>query len=913
LKFSKATLRLWAKKKDEPLLWLPLVIHIADCIDVAERLWENWLSDGVKIKLAQSVENSIETAKRIFIFLAAIHDLGKATVVFQTRPSFPALKHIDDILIEQLILAGLGVPAFLERENPECCHHAFTGEILLLLRGCPRSIAVVVGSHHGKPSNFECPNPEKQYFNEYKRYYVGEESQQENWFKVQNEIVQYALESAGYEKLSDLPEISQEAQMIYSGLIIMTDWLASNTIYYPLFSLDEDLSRADLDKRHQTGWEKLDLPFGYRCDYINNESEIWEKRFDFSNPNYIQQKVLDVAHKMNGGLMVIEAPMGSGKTEAALLAAEIFMTQQQRTGVFFALPTQATSDGIYPRFEKWINRLDDEKHSFQLSHGKAQFNEKYMALERLGGGYGVAVDDPDFNAKNKKSSFLTEDEHGAVVHTWFEGGKKALLADFVVGTIDQLLMVALKQKHVMLRHLGIANKVVIIDECHAYDAYMSHYLHRVLNWLGAYNVPVIILSATLPTEKRKLLVTQYLGIPRKKARNMRDQWTESEEYPLITYTKGKEVFQETLDYDKDLEKTVSIVRLEEERLTNLLAEWKNGACVGIIVNTVKRAQELAERLWCEYGENVELLHSAFIATERVKKEQRLLSLIGREGERPEFLIVVGTQVLEQSLDIDFDVLITDLCPMDLLIQRIGRLHRHNRPRPKGMENPVCYILNSDKLESGSKAIYGELLLARTMAILPESIRLPSSIAPLVQRVYAIDDCLGIDPERYDKMKDDFTKRINIQENKAGEFRIPNFESNSTIHKLLRRAFIADGEAKVRDSESTFEVLLVQKTHQGIKLIGYDMIFSADIVPESKDAKIIAKQGIRLPNALCQKWNIEGTIKELEKQTLTYLRPWQGSPWLKGELFLILDEQLKATLNGYALRYDEKRGLTYEKE
>lgn len=915
MNFSKAAWRIWAKKLDEPPLWMPLAIHILDCIDVAERLWENWLSDGVKLKLAQPL-NSIEAAKKVFIFLAASHDIGKVTAVFQSKPSLPVAKPIDDILIEQLRLVGLDTPVFNELKNPERSHHAFTGEVLLLLRGCPVAVAAVVGSHHGKPSDFG-KYDEKQYFNDYEQHYIGTQKYSKAWINVQNEFVDFALKKAGYEKLSDLPEITQEAQMLYCGLLIMTDWIASNTNYYPLFDLDKDVSRINLECRHQLAWEKLNLPFGYSNSHFCVDSTLWKKRFEFEEANYLQRKVLDISLKMGGGLMVIEAPMGSGKTEAALLAAEIFMTQQQRTGAFFALPTQATSDGIFPRFENWLKKLDDEKHSFQLSHGKAQFNKKYMALERLGGGYGVAIDDPDYYAdSSREGSFAKETENGAVVHTWFEGGKKALLADFVVGTIDQLLMVSLKQKHVMLRHLGVANKVVIIDECHAYDAYMSHYLHRVLHWLGAYEVPVIVLSATLPTEKRKMLVTQYLGIPRKKAKKLHDKWTESEDYPLITYTIGKEVFQEPVEDDKGTEKEISIIPIDEEFIEKNVAEWKkNGACIGIIVNTVKRAQAIAGRLWNDYGENVELIHSSFIAATRIKKEHRLLSLLGKKGERPYFLIVVGTQVLEQSLDIDFDVIITDLCPMDLLLQRIGRLHRHDRSRPKGMEAPVFYVLNTEELEPGAKSIYGELLLERTKAVLRRrsSICLPNDIASLVQRVYNIDEDLLPETDEYKRMKTDFLNRINMQENKASAYRIPNIQSSSTIHGLLRRSLVVHGEPKVRDTESSIEVILVQRTRQGFNLAGDDKRFSATKVPEPEYAKLIARQSIRLPNALCYTWNIEQTIKELESQTMTYLKAWQDSPWLKGELFLILDEQYQAKLNGYCLRYDERRGLMYEKE
>lgn len=902
MRFSDAAWRIWAKKQDKPQLWLPLVIHLMDCIDVAERLWETWLSDGVKRLLADSLGN-LETAKQLMFFFAATHDIGKTSVIFQSKPSYPLKTPIDDYLIERLVLVGLDMPNYEEQINAKNSPHAFAGEVMLQIRGCPRSIGATIGSHHGMPSDFGDYNADN-YYSSYGEHYFGRPENRQAWQKVQDEFFQFALEQAGYTKATDLPSIPQEAQVLYSGLLIMIDWIASNTFYYPLLSLDEQVHIIDLEDRHQEAWDKLNLPYGYRQESLIDIRSLCQERFEFK-PYILQKKALEIALEMNGGIMVIEAPMGNGKTEAALLVAEMFMTQQDRTGVFFALPTQATSDGIFPRFKNWMNRLDDEQHGFLLSHGKAQFNEDFMALDRLGGSSGIEFDEQ-----------VDSDGYGggAVVHTWFEGSKKAILADFVVGTIDQLLMVALKQKHNMLRHLGIANKVVIIDECHAYDAYMSHYLYRTLHWLGVYKVPVIILSATLPVEKRKLLVTQYLNISKREAERLDEEWTVAEDYPLITYTKDKQVFQQALPHDKSSEKSVSVFPIAEETLTERLMQWRrNGANVGIIVNTVRRAQALFDHLQEEFGDSLVLLHSSFLSTARIEKERILLSQLSKKGNRPYFQIVIGTQVLEQSLDIDFDVMITDLCPMDLLLQRIGRLHRHGRPRPKGMEKAVCYVMNMEELESGAVAIYGEFLLERTKSYLKENIRLPVDIAPLVQRVYAVEEDLSPKPKNYEQIKETFENRIKDQERRADAFRLSNLLRHKTIHSWLRKAYSGDGEAKVRDTESTIEVILVQKRHNGIYLIGNENSILANTVPDLQTAKLIARQRIRLPNCLCQKWNIDETIKTLEKQTMQYLMAWQESPWLKGELFLILDEKLQTSLNEYCLQYDENKGLMYEKE
>ena len=306
-------------------------------------------------------------------------------------------------------------------------------------------------------------------------------------------------------------------------------------------------------------------------------------------------------------------------------------------------------------------------------------------------------------------------EERVMVHQWFQGSKQALLANFVIGTVDQLLMAALQQKHVMLRHLGLAGKVVVIDECHAYDAYMNCYLDRALNWLGEYRVPVILLSATLPAKRRTELVTAYLN-----RKTLPDApWKTCRGYPLLTWTDGKQVQQTGIPLHTP-PRRVTMESLTEEHLPEMLQNaLREGGCAGVIVNTVRKAQDLAARLREELPEfEVLVFHAQFLMPDRAEKEQRLMERIGKRSTpaQRDRLIVVGTQVLEQSLDIDFDYMITELCPMDLLLQ-------------------------------GSAAIYGEWLLGRTRKLLPQEVQLPADIARLVQDTYGWEpDCLPADPQ-----------------------------------------------------------------------------------------------------------------------------------------------------------------------
>ena len=210
------------------------------------------------------------------------------------------------------------------------------------------------------------------------------------------------------------------------------------------------------------------------------------------------------------GLLIIEAPMGNGKTEASLLCAEVMAAKSGAGGVAYLLPTMATSNAMFSRVEEWLKTVPDSKggsmESMQLLHSKAALNPDYSKLRSWGSTW--MGDEAKANV-----------EEGVVAHQWFAGKKRGLLSSFVVGTVDQLLMAALKVKHVQLRHLGLAGKVVVVDEVHAYDAYMNTYLDRILTWLGAYGVPTILLSATLPANRRDELIHAYRGRDRKSARN----------------------------------------------------------------------------------------------------------------------------------------------------------------------------------------------------------------------------------------------------------------------------------------------------------------------------------------------------------------------------------------------------------
>ncbi len=502
----------------------------------------------------------------------------------------------------------------------------------------------------------------------------------------------------------------------------MADWIASNTTLFPLDPLrtaDDPPYGPDRERtarRLQEGWALLDLPPGWSPRPLGDIRAAFVERFG-REPRPVQVAAVEaVLMQARPGMVVVEAPMGEGKTEAALSAAEALAARSGADGCFVALPTRATSDAMFGRVLDWMRALPGMPVdiSVMLAHGTASLNDKYRGLLQAGRVRGVGE---------------RGDEPG-IAHQWLRGRKKGPLAQFVVGTVDQVLFAGLKSRHLMLRHLALAGKVVIIDEVHAYDVYMSSYLDRVLHWLGAYGTPVVLLSATLPAARRAELLAAYDS-----GRSVEPRPVAVEPgYPVVLASgvnprpapasgAPRAVAMEHLAEPPDLDDLDALVALLRRRLSD-------GGCAVVIRNTVGRVQQTADRLVAEFGDDhVTVTHSRFLACDRARLDNGLLRRFGPPGpdtERPDLHVVVASQVVEQSLDVDFDLMITDIAPIDLVLQRMGRLHRHVRPRPAAVKQPRCVLTGVEdwtatpvRAVAGSRRVYSEHTLLRAVALLAD--------------------------------------------------------------------------------------------------------------------------------------------------------------------------------------------------
>ncbi len=944
MRVSDAARSVWAKSIDEEGGWLPLWQHLDDSSDVAGMLVDCWLAPRVVSFLAREFGDDREQARTAVRLLAGVHDLGKATPAFAIQDTVLAQRMRDRGLY--MAESRFGLPF------RHLAPHALAGQQILVewllakewKRPSARTWGVVLGGHHGVPPDSIAEQCGRETNSDLYGQFL--------WKQVQYELVERTAERTGAVAFLDQwreRRLSAQFQVLATALVIMSDWIASNKDLFPfhqdtLPAVSEDpdrVARAVATLRLPQPWRPVNPP--------SDTDVLFASRFQLpkgASPRPVQLATCEVAREMTEpGLLIVEAPMGEGKTEAALAAAEILAARFGSGGLFVALPTQATSDAMFARVLAWLDTLGStDQHvdgSIMLSHGKARFNRDFQGLVRAGRLAEIGRDDQTENhdRRGRRSA-----SHAVLAHSWLSGRKKSSLANFVVGTIDQLLFAGLRSRHLMLRHLGLAGKVVVLDEIHAYDAYMNSYLTRVLIWLGAYQVPVVALSATLPADRRRALVEAYQRGCHLRTGHHFDidpGWGVGDlGYPVLTWTqpgtvehrvardsgRRTSVAMEVVAgrVDDDLEAVIAIVR-------DALAE---GGTALIVRNTVRRVLTTARAMERVFPGEVTVTHSRFIVADRLRNDNALLDGFGppeRAVRRPDRHVVVASQVVEQSLDVDFDVLITDLAPIDLVLQRMGRLHRHQRgngqaDRPAPLRQARVYLTGVDlsgevpELEPGAEHhVYGRHPLLRAVAVLRPrfggTVELPADIAPLVQHAYGTEP-LGL-PEWQEEMhraRVTWEQRTADREAAAGRFQIaePSRPGRAIAGWLSGNVGDTDedveGQGQVRDGAPSLEAVLVcsgadeqWRTPAWLETGQAGLVIPRDQVPTDDLAEIMAACSLRLPLEFS---NIESE-NDLWAKTP---EAWEQSPIIYRLPVLCVTEQGWGQINDRRVRYTPKMGL-----
>lgn len=950
--------------------WNPLVAHAMDTAGIIEYLWDQWLSPAQHLLLSKPFESleyplcdhdtgsgqitsPTEAAKSYVCLAGALHDAGKISKPFSNKVP---------VLASRMRQAGFKMPERGTADATAIRHyrHALASQLILVqqLRSMADSsmvaaLAAVAGSHHGTtPTELEIKDA---------RDTQGQWSDQDGiWTDCQSEFVRFCVNYTETETLlKQKVKIPQAHAVITSGLLIVADWIASSQDLFPLTSVD-DLEFRYLEAqggqlaREQVAWQKLVLPRPQPFRTTEETADIMLRaRFGLAEgvkARPLQHAAVEAARNAKGpALVFIEDAMGAGKTEAGLLCAEILGAKTGMAGLLIALPTQATTDAMFVRVIDYLKHLHSlsgsDVFTASLLHGKGQWNPQYSQLRRSGRTFlenaASPIGVPSGNHQSWEDGAVKGDGQDIIAHSWLSGKKKSILAQFVTSTIDHLLLAALQQKHLMLRHFGLTQKVVVIDEAHASSEFMNVFATRVVEWLGAYQVPVVVLSATLHHELKERLATGYL-----KGAGVIESWQEAQlphhdAYPRLTVVEAEE--QTVIPVAPATAKSRVVVKGHTDgsnmaEQIRRLASNRQG-CLLVVKNTVLGAQELYAELRQEFDDHVGLFHSRFTVADRLAKDEWLRDHFGDRDrtKRPSFYIAICTQVAEQSLDVDFDVLLTDLAPTDLLLQRIGRMHRHERSRPEDFLNPTCHVFgvpptdSSPELDPGSAAVYGQFQLLRSALLLGEQALtddgtewvLPAQIGELVEASQS--GSLRIPEEwaeQYQAAEQRFERDRKCLSDKAGIFLLnsPKKASRSTMPLTEWIRETGDPESndssvrpKVRDGEESYEVILVQRRGKDYFTVGGEtkdeILVDPHSVPSIQQAISIAKGTIRLPRYLTG-YNAQETDEILGLLESADFRPfaWDSHYLLNGQLYLVLEEG-EASLGPHRLRYSREQGLT----
>lgn len=832
----------WAKTGSCASAWLSVVQHLMDAADVAGYLFDEYLSEHHRRIMASVWDGDQAKARTVFTFLAGVHDTGKVSPQFACQSV-----ELAEVIRDQ----GLAVMRKKDYAERAFLPHGLVSQFALQEAvaaggGDPRHArqwAILVGIHHGRYPDSEAVRVAHLQY----KYQEGSVADDPRWGQARSEILEWMARRSGFPLNAPgtaLPELPIAVASAYASALVIADWLASNEDYFPLRPRPDkadgkrtirgypELSADQQRERAERGWKRAAFPSPMRLlsSLADATAEFYRRRFGWPasyRPTCAQREAVEIASTEDPDLMIVEAPPGSGKTELAFAVAEVLMRARGLQGVFVALPTQATTNAMFERVTSWLTSIlgdEPQKLGIQLAHGKNNLNESFVKLLDRG--------------KSPLEVHDDEEDMGLHASRWMGQRWRSTLSPVVVGTIDQVLLAALKSRHVLVRHLGLMGKVVIIDEVHAADEYMETYLEAALTWLGMYGIPVVLLSATLPPARRSALLDAY-----RRGCGSSGEDADSVEgvigYPVISTVSSAGVRVHEIAGEAEVAKRIiPTLASTPQQIADLLErELVDGGCAVVIRNTVREAQETYEAVRSVFGrEQATLLHSRFLAAERAARDRRMLELFGKDSQqRPFRHVVVATQVIEQSLDVDFDLMLTDPAPMDLVLQRIGRLHRHERAdRPARLRKARCLVLVENlsavpwAYSTGTDHVYPRHVVLRALGILSDlgeiTVREPVDYAQLTALAYSDVEVVG--PTQWadafgaalgERERSTAQSRmrastwcidgVNLPRWKAAELE-EKFQGNAATGEDTKGPGAAAARAAVRDGEDQIPVLVV---------------------------------------------------------------------------------------------------------
>lgn len=698
------------------------------CLDVSAvgRVWlEQDPALRTRIACSIGIDKENQHLDSLIGFFLALHDFGKFDIRFQSK--VPEVRNLiwHDLNQNDLFLSPNNITEYNHGKAGYDIFVKFYTQFLDLecqdedvLDKWKPWISAVTGHHGIIPNQSNWHNPLVE------QCVIDHDHQSRiEWFK--------SLKSLFWDNnkgIPLIPELSQEGMAFIAGFCSVTDWIASNNLFVRWIGdeipFKRYLEEAKEHCRKTNILKKIGIVGCQPSSYIGVASLLENK----DKPRQIQTIIDDMLPET--GLLIIEAPTGSGKTEAALALAWKLIDAGQADSIVFALPTQATANAMLERLQNLAPVLfEGGDANLVLAHGKAKYNTIFANLKAAG-----------------RAGAAQKGDEGAIqCAEWISSSRKRVfLGQIGVCTIDQVLLSVLPVRHNFVRSFGVMKSVLIVDEVHAYDRYMYGLLEEVLKRQKSAGGSAILLSATLPAVQKQELFKAWKGNSA--------MITDNAPYPLISKISASgENSTTSVTSDNMPPKRVVHIELvisdnmqpDEAIIARLIDSAKSGALVAVVCNLVKDAQKTAQSLRLialDSSVQVDIFHARYRFKDRQVKENVVKEMYGNSAERNSGRILVATQVVEQSLDLDFDWLVTHLCPVDLLFQRMGRLHRHNRSRPAGFEKPLCTVLTSEKDDFGiHECIYQDTsVLWRTRELINKQggeIRFPAAYRELIEAVY----------------------------------------------------------------------------------------------------------------------------------------------------------------------------------
>lgn len=550
---------------------------------------------------------------------------------------------------------------------------------------------------------------------------------------------------------SEWLEVFKTLSWTIAGWATLSDWLGSHRDYFPYRQRAMNLAKYWPMALAQAKSVLGVTGFSHALEPVPFESLAQWFDGDIT-PTPLQREAESTPLAEGPQLFILEDVTGAGKTEAACILAQRLLAAGQGEGLYFALPTMATSNAMYARLGDLHHRFfsAESRPSFVLAHGARELNEDFERAVMT-----AQPDDGDYAAIDASAS--------TQCNRWLaDSRKKALLADVGVGTIDQVLMGLLPFRHQSLRMLGLARKVLIVDEVHAFDHYMQTLLHQLLAHHARQGGSAILLTATLPFAMRQALVNAW-----RQGQRLPPVKLVKTDFPLLTQCGDDSPWETPLGTRPEVARRVDVDWLsdEDEAVKEVMASVEAGECIVWVRNTV----DDAIRAWQQISachpdpERCLLFHARFAMMDRRRLESEVISRLGKSSSADvrRSQVVITTQVFQESLDCDADRMISDIAPIDLLIQRAGRLQRHQRgerlsPRltilaPEWDDQPEADWLQ--RTLPGTQAVYRDTSLVwLTQQVLRAqgAIELPGEARTLIESVYAcpIDDI----PEALDQVR-----------------------------------------------------------------------------------------------------------------------------------------------------------------